>query len=131
MNSLQRRNISVFDSFFEDFFRPNDLLKTDIVETDDTYQLLMDVPGMEKDDIKIMLKNGYLQISVFKERESKNETNKYLRKERMSQKQSRSFYVGDTVTEKDVNVSLKNGVLDIKVPKVGSKEKIEKYIEIR
>ena len=80
-----------------------------------------------KTDVK-ELKNGYLTISAEKgldkedKNEDKNEDKKYLRKERYEGSMSRSFYVGDEITEKEINASYKNGVLTLELPKKDQKK---------
>lgn len=131
------RPVSVFDEFFGDsFFRgddfmPSSMMNTDVKEEDNKYLLAMDVPGLSKDDIKIELENGYLNVSAEKkeENESKDEEGKYIHKERVYSSSSRRFYVGNTVTEEDIKANLKDGVLNLEIPK---KEELpeKKYIEI-
>ena len=141
---------SIFgDSFMDDFFdfpevRPartyqrtyhqNQLMKTDIFQTKDGYEITMDLPGYKKEDVTAELKDGYLVItaSTNQNNDEKDAEGKYLRRERYSGSCSRSFYVGDVVTQDDVKAKFENGVLTLEVPKKEEAPKVEekKYISI-
>ena len=137
MMLVPRRNFDLFDDFFDDnFFSKKDksLMKTDIRETKDKFIIDMDLPGFSKENINLSLKNGYLEINAKVEKEdNSNEEEKYVRKERFYGECSRSFYVGDDVTEEDISAEFKNGILKIEVPKVNPEEKETetKQIEIK
>ena len=136
MMLVPRRNFDLFDDFFkDDFFTKKDtsLMKTDIKETKDNYLIEMDLPGYDKDNINLSLKDGYLSISAKVEKEeNQNDEEKYVRKERFYGECSRSFYVGDNLTEEDISAEFKNGILKITVPKKEEKLSNEtKYIEIK
>lgn len=108
--------------------KPNSLLmKTDIREKDDTYELDIDLPGYKKADINVEVKDGYLTISASKENESedKDEKGTFIRKERFSGKSSRSFFIGEDVNEDDIKAKFDNGVLKIKAPKKKEQPKVE------
>ena len=134
-NYLTKRN-NTYDLFdaFDDFFRPvffdeQHDLKTNIKETDSAYELDIEMPGYSKDQIKVALENGYLTVSASKE--SKGEDNKkhYVRKE-ISESCSRSYYVGDDVTQADIKAKYENGMLAISVPKSQPKQIQSSYIDI-
>ena len=134
-NYLTKRN-NTYDLFdaFDDFFRPvffdeQHDLKTNIKETDSAYELDIGMPGYSKDQIKVALENGYLTVSASKE--SKEEDNKkhYVRKE-ISESCSRSYYVGDDVTQADIKAKYENGMLAISVPKSQPKQIQSSYIDI-
>ena len=95
------------------------LMKTDIREMDDSYELAVDLPGFKKDEIHLELNHGYLTISAEKslEKDKENKQGKMLRQERYSGVMQRSFYVGEHLTEEDVKASYESGVLHIKFPK--------------
>lgn len=95
------------------------LMKTDIKETDAGFELAIDMPGFEKDDVVAELKDGYLSVSAqtSSEHEEKDEEGTFIRKERFSGKCSRSFYVGDDISEDDIKAKFENGLLKITVPK--------------
>ena len=108
------------------------VMKTDIQETDKNYILEMDLPGFSKDEVKVSLENGYLTISAAKglnkdEKEKKN--GRYIRRERYAGACQRSFYVGESVSQEDINAEFKHGILKLSIPK---KEPVEekKYITI-
>lgn len=133
----RRSNLDLLDDFFgDDFFskRQSNLMRTDIKERDNNYIIEMDLPGFDKENISLSLKDGYLIISaetVKEENDSDDE--KYLRQERYYGECSRSFYVGDVITEEDIDAEFKNGTLRITLPKPEEKEKISqvKQIEIK
>ena len=108
-------------------------MKTDIKEKKDKYIIEMDLPGYEKQNIDLSLKDGYLEVTAKVEKEEKNEENeKYVHKERYYGHCSRSFYVGDNITEEDINAEFKNGILKVTVPKKDEKKELPepKHIEI-
>lgn len=119
-----------FDDDLDDFFRPvvrrNDV-KCDIYEEDGMYHVEMDIPGYDKKDINIEVKDGYLTVSASKEKEEENETKNYIRKERVYGSFSRSFALGDVDVDK-IDAKFENGILDIVIPKeevVDTKKTIE------
>ena len=136
MMLMPRRN-DLFDDFFrgDEFFtkRERNLMKTDIKELKDKYVFEVDLPGFDKENINLSLRDGYLEVSAKTEREEKNENEeKYLHSERFYGECSRSFYVGDAVTEEDIDAEFKNGILRINVPKIEEKDQKEiKQIEIK
>ena len=109
-------------------------MKTDIKETDTAYELAIDLPGVKKEDVKAELKDGYLNIGVSssKSNDEKDEKGNYIRRERYTGSYSRSFYVGDGVTQDEVKAKFDNGVLKLTVPKKEAAPEVEtnKYIAI-
>ena len=119
---------NLFDDFFDDvpFFdnraenqiekklygrHAHNVMKTDIKETDDNYELIVDLPGFKKDEIKVSLEDGYLTIEAAKgldEDEQEKKTGKYIRKERYAGACQRSFYVGDNLTQEDIKGEFKH-----------------------
>ena len=95
------------------------LMKTDVREMDNSYELDIDLPGFKKDEIHLELNNGYLTISTEKslEKTNENKKGKMLRQERYSGVMQRSFFVGEHMTEEDIKASYESGVLHIIVPK--------------
>ena len=122
-----------YDDFFDDFMldntsRKRDLgLKCDIYEKDNKYFIDMDVPGMDKKDIDISLKDGYLTIKTEKSDKNDHEDKKVIRRERHYMSQERSFYLG-SVNEDEIDARIDNGVLKLVVPK---KDDDKKSIEIK
>ena len=129
---------NLFDDFFDDDFmrfpmwsgrdplygkRSKNLMKTDVRETEDTYEVDIDLPGFQKDEINVDLKDGYLTISASKglDKDQKDKQGKYIRQERYAGACSRSFYVGD-VEAGDVSAKYENGILQISLPKQAKKE---------
>lgn len=127
---------NVFDDFFNTPFftrTESNMMKTDIKEHDNCYDLTIDLPGVKKDDIKAKLNDGYLTISAASDtsKDEKDEKGKYICRERYSGSYSRSFYVGDAVTEQDISAKFENGTLKLTVPKKEAlPEKQNKYIAI-
>ena len=118
----KRNDFDLFRDFFDgdDFFsrRENTIMKTDIKEKKDKYIIEMDLPGYEKENISLTLKEGYLEVSAEVKKEEENEDKeKFVHKERYYGHCSRSFYVGDEVNEQDIQAEFKNGILMITVPK--------------
>ena len=137
MMLVPRRRFDLFDDFFndDDFFskRQPSLMKTDIREKKDKYLIDIDLPGFEKENIKLTLNNGYLEISANVEKEENGDEEKMVRQERFYGECSRSFYVGDEIEEKDINAEFKNGILKIEIPKKEEEKKLPetKQIEIK
>lgn len=127
---------SVFDDFFgTPFFTrtESNMMKTDIKEHDDSYELTIDLPGVQKENIKAELNDGYLTVSAESNssKDEKDEKGKYICRERYSGSYSRSFYVGDAVTEEDIEAKFENGTLKLTVPKKEAlPQKENKYIAI-
>ena len=137
MMLVPRRKYDFFDDFFKDpFFESNEssVMKTDIKEKDNCYELEVDIPGYKKEDIKMHMEDGYLIINAKtnNEKDEKDKNGKYIRKERFFGECSRSFYLGNDVKEEDIKANFKNGTLNIEVPKKTQKEKEKekKYIDI-
>ena len=138
MMMIPRRNhFDLFDEMFRDpFFEGSEskVMKTDIKEKKDKYLIDIDLPGYEKEDIKMEISDGYLTVhaSVNKEVDDEKEKGKYVRKERYVGECSRSFYVGENVKEEDIKAKFKNGTLTIEVPKKDDKKELpeKKYIPI-
>lgn len=111
-----------------------DLMKTDVKDAGDHYELEMEMPGVEKENIKAELKDGYLTVSAETntKKDEKAEDGKYIRRERYSGSCSRSFYVGDGVKQEDIKAKFEDGTLKLFVPKEAAKPAVEqkKYISI-
>ena len=110
-------------------------MKTDIKENDKGYELVVDLPGFTKDEIKASVENGYLTISAAKgidKEEKEKESGRYIRQERYAGSCERSFYIGDAVEQEDVKAEFKHGILKLFVPKKEAKKAVEqnKYIAI-
>ena len=111
------------------------VMKTDIKEKDDGFELVMDLPGFTKDEIKVSLENGYMTISAAKgldKDEQDKKSGRYIRKERYAGSCERSFYVGEAVKQEDVKGEFKHGILKLFVPKKAPEKAVEqnKYIAI-
>ena len=147
---------SIFsDNFFDDFFEfpfiddraeknaerklyghhAANLMKTDIKDFDDKYEVEIDLPGFKKDEVTAELNDGYLTVSAAKgldQDEQEKETGKYIRRERYAGACQRSYYVGEDITEEDIKAEFKHGILKLFVPKKEVKPAVEekKYISI-
>ena len=123
---------NLFDDFFGDPFgmmprgrdplygkHAKNLMRTDVRETEDTYELDVDLPGFKKDEVTLELKNGVLAIQAVKglDKDETDKKGKYIRQERYAGACSRSFYVGDAVEPEDVSAKFEDGILTISVPK--------------
>lgn len=137
MMMIPRRNdFDLFDDMFSDpFFTGSEsrVMKTDIKEKKDKYVIDMDLPGYEKEDIKIDIQDGYLTVHAKANKaETDKEEGKYVRKERYYGECSRSFYVGEDVAEEDIKAKFKNGTLTLEVNKKDEPKQLpdKKYIDI-
>lgn len=133
----RRNSFDIFDDFFDEGFFPKkerNLMKTDIREKKDKYVVDIDLPGFEKENISLSLNNGYLDISAKTEKEENSEDEeRFVRQERFYGECSRSFYVGEDITEEDIHAKFNNGILKIEIPKKEKQEKLpeSKQIEIK
>ena len=109
------------------------LMKTDVQDKQDAFEVAVDVPGFKKEDLSIQLENGYLTITANKSlnKETKQDGEHYIRKERYEGSCARTFYVGEQITEKDIHARLEDGILHLTIPKVEAKQiEQSKYIQI-
>lgn len=109
------------------------MMKTDVRETENGYELDIDLPGFKKDEITAQLKDGYMTISASKglDKDEKDKEGRYIRRERYAGAMSRSFYVGEGVTEEDIHAKYEDGILKLSVPKKDKKAvEQKKYISI-
>ena len=129
---------NLFDDFFSDPFammvpqgrdplygkHAKNLMKTDVRETDDSYELDVDLPGFKKDEVSVELKDGYLTIQAAKglDKDETDKKGRYIRQERYAGSCSRSFYVGGDVEPADVSAKFEDGILRLSIPKVEHKE---------
>ncbi len=95
------------------------MMKTDVKETENGYEVAVDLPGFKKDEISLELKDGYLTITASKglDKDEEDKKGRMIRQERYAGAMSRSFYVGDGITEEDVKAKFENGVLMLDIPK--------------
>ncbi|MBR3060336.1 MAG: Hsp20/alpha crystallin family protein [Oscillospiraceae bacterium] len=100
------------------------VMKTDLKEHEDGYELSVDLPGFKKDQIQLQLSNGYLTVSAAKgvEEEEKDKKGRLVHQERFSGSMSRSYYVGENLEEEDVKAKFENGVLTLSFPKAEQKK---------
>ena len=126
---IMNHDFSDMDHFFKR--SKKSMMRTDIKETKDNFNILIDMPGVNKDNISVELHNGYLNVSVAID-EKKEEVNndKFILQERFTSNCSRSFYVGDKIQDADINAQYKDGVLNISIPKKELKEE-KKAITIK
>lgn len=123
------------EMFADPFFTEHEskIMKTDIKEKTDKYLIGIELPGYQKENIKIDVEDGYLTVhaEIDSDNEEKEE-GKFVRRERYVGSCSRSFYVGNEVKSEDIKASFKNGILKIEVPKKEYKKELpeKKYIEI-
>lgn len=132
--------LNLFDDVFNDNFwepsmmkRTSNLMKTDVHLKDGNYNLNMELPGYKKEDIQLELKDGYLNISASRNESSdeKDDKGNIIRQERYHGSCSRSFYVGDAVSQEDIKARFENGELLISFPaEIAEKTKPNQYISI-
>lgn len=110
----------------------NGLMKTDIKEDEKAFEVSIALPGVKKEDIEVELKDGYLNVSATtaSNKEEGDEKSNYIRRERYFGTASRSFYVGDTVTDSDIKASYENGILTLDIPKIEELPKAEEKVLI-
>lgn len=130
---------NLFDEFFDDDFpmipmrsirnplygkNAKNLMKTDVRETDNTYELDVDLPGFKKDEVQLDLKDGYLTISAAKglDKDQEDKKGKYIRQERYAGACSRSFFMGEEIEPRDVSAKFEDGILRVSLPKRVKKE---------
>ena len=105
--------------------KANRMMKTDIREKDDNYEVSVDLPGFKKEEITVELDNGYLTISAAKGLDKdENKKGKLIRQERYAGSMTRSFYIGDNVEKGDIDATYRHGVLTLTVPKKALEKKI-------
>ena len=104
------------------------MMRTDVHEHDDHYEVDIDLPGFKKDEITLELKDGYLLVSANKslDNDKQDKKGKLVRQERYSGSMQRSFYVGENITEDEIKASFKHGVLNLTVPKEENEKLPEK-----
>ncbi len=128
---------NLFDDFFSDPFtmmvpsgrdplfgkHAKNLMKTDVRETEDSYELDVDLPGFKKDEVTVDLQNGYLTISAAKglDKDEQDKKGKYIRQERYAGSCTRSFYVGGGIEPEQISARFEDGILRLSVPKDGKK----------
>jgi HSP20 family molecular chaperone IbpA len=130
---------NLFDDFFDGFGRSSNgtkgysvpsssVMRTDVKEDSKGFELDIDLPGFKKEDVKAQLKDGYLTISAENSQtnDDKDSEGKYIRRERFFGTCSRSFYVGEDITEDDIKAKFENGILKISVPKKEAQPEVEK-----
>ncbi len=130
----------LLDDFFEfpTFSRMGNsshgMMHTDVKENEKSYEISMNLPGFRKEDVKGEIKDGYLTIhaATNTSNDQKDEKGKYIRKERYTGSCSRSFYVGNQVTQEDIKAKFEDGVLKVSIPKKSEDKHVEehKYIAI-
>ncbi len=145
MFMIPRKNneLDLWDDIFDDPFftsnrgfgrrEENRIMKTDIKELKDKFEISIDLPGYEKENLEMSIEDGYLTIHAKTSKEkNEGEEGKFVRKERFFGECSRSFYVGEDVTEEEIKASFKNGTLTIDVPKKEEKKALpeKKFINI-
>ena len=132
----KRNDFDLLDDFLSDaFFQRGEskVMKTDIKEHPKHYELTMDLPGYQKEDIKIGVEDGYLVIHATTDsKKEEKEAGKYVRKERYYGECSRSFYVGENIETEDIHAHFKNGTLQIEIPKKEEPKELpeKKYVSI-
>ena len=124
----------VMNSFFNNSFLEQApttvIMRADIKQTDNEYVIEAEMPGFDKSNIKLELKNNYLTISASKEDDNEESKDGYLRRERRTGQVSRSFYV-EGINQTDISAKYDNGILEVTLPKKQKEEEPENIIEIK
>ena len=131
MKLTKRNDFDVWeDAFFTN--HENNIMRTDIKEKKDIYEISVDLPGYNKENIKMSLEDGYLTIEAILEKSmEEKEDGKFVCKERYSGSCSRSFYVGEDIQSEEIKAKFLNGILTIEIPKKVERKGFEKkYIAI-
>ncbi|WP_337954604.1 Hsp20/alpha crystallin family protein [Pseudoramibacter alactolyticus] len=118
---------NLMNTFDRDFFSHWDsskLMRTDVKENDDSYELKVNLPGLKKEDVRIELNQDYLTISAKAQNanDEKDDSGKYVRRERYYGSYQRQFYVGEGVKQEDIHASMADGVLTLTIPKVDQQQ---------
>ena len=131
-NSLLDNFFSVPSDTYRNKSNTTGLMQTDIKESDTEYEIIMNLPGFKKENVKGELKDGYLVITATNAEDETDKNVKYLCRERYSGECSRSFYVGEEITQQDIKARFENGVLTFIVPKIDktARAKETKFISI-
>lgn len=138
-NNMITRNdpFGLIDPFFDEFFTSesnshlNQIMRTDIIDEGDHYEFNIEVPAIKKEDIKLLLEDGYLTVEATQEDvKEEDEEEKYVRRERYYGSYKRSFYVGEDVTNEDIKATLEDGVLTLDINKKEPEKEEKNYIEI-
>lgn len=131
---------NLLDNFFDGFHGPNrgnarfathsgSIMKTDIRESQDEYEINIDLPGYRKENVQAELKDGYLMVTARSEGHVEDGDGKeFIRRERFYGTSSRSFYVGKDVRQEDISARFDNGVLILNIPKNTEKAVEEKKL---
>ncbi len=132
-NMIKNDNYGILDPLFDELFFGNknkhEVMKTDIKDEGDHYLMKIDLPEVKKENIKLTLEDGYLIVSAkFDYNNEDKEKNNYIRRERHYGNCSRSYYLGEDVTEEDIKAKLQDGVLTLNVKKVDPKAKETKKL---
>ena len=103
-------------------------MKTDVQEHEDHYEVDIDLPGVQKEELQLSLENGYLTVTAAKglDKDRENARGKLIRQERYAGTLQRSFYVGEALEETDIAARFENGVLSLRIPKKEEKKLPEK-----
>lgn len=140
MSLIPRSSLFDVDRFFNDpwpagaksdtstFFAP----RVDIREADGHYEITAELPGVDKSDIHVHVKDGILTLEAETSEENKEEDNgKVIRRERRYGKFMRSFNLGTDVQESDIKAEFNNGVLTLEAPKLEEKAPERRRIEVQ
>lgn len=109
------------------------VMRTDVKENEQDYELAIDLPGFKKEEISAELKDGYLTIQASKglDKDEQDKKGKYIRRERYAGAMSRSFYLGENMKQEDIHAKFEDGILKLSIPKVEKKEiEQNRYIAI-
>ncbi len=110
--------------------RAGRMMKTDVREKDDNYEVVIDIPGFKKEEITVELDEGYLTINAAKglDKDENDKKGKLIRQERYAGSMTRSFYIGENVQKEDIEATYRHGVLKLTIPKKAMEKIPEKNL---
>ncbi len=137
----RREGWNELDPFLKELFgaetlnetKAHGLMKTDIKENDDDYEVTIDLPSIKKEDVKVSFENGYLNVNVSHNanNDEKDKKGNYIRRERYFGSYSRSYYIGEDVSKENISAKLENGTLNLIIKKAVKQTEETKYIAIQ
>ena len=110
--------------------RAGRMMKTDVREKDDNFEVVIDLPGFKKEEITVELNDGYLTINAAKglDKDENDKKGKLIRQERYAGSMTRSFYIGENVQTQDIEATYRHGVLKLTIPKKAMEKVPEKNL---
>ncbi len=141
MSLLPRHSLldinDLFDSWLSPISRAEQVSglfspRVDITDKDNVYEIVADLPGVDKENLSVTLEDGVLTIeATTADESSEQQDGRIIRQERRTGKYHRSFTLGHDVQESDIDAVFNNGVLTLTAPKLEAAIPERKLIEIQ